>query len=250
MRVGLLSDIHGNSRALEAVLEHGRTQGVDRWLNLGDIFYGPLEPMATYRLLQPLEIPTIQGNQDRDLYDATPEQIARNRTLRYDLEDLGLEPVAWLRSLPKTLEIDGVFACHGTPADDLVYLLEDVSSGHPHVREGDEILRLLGDVRATLIVCGHTHIARTVRLPTGQLVVNPGSVGLPAYDDDSPNYHRMQTYAPEASYAIVERSNEGWSVRHSRVPYDHAAAAAQALRLGRGDWAEWLGTGRASEAHA
>lgn len=244
MRIGLLADIHANRWALEAVLHDAKRRCIDEWLNLGDVLYGPLAPLETFRLLQQIGAGTIQGNEDRRVYDATDTQIATNPTLAFVLHDLGPRPVAWLRSLPKAIDADGVFACHGAPSDDAVYLLEDISSGWPRVRDETEIVALLGGVERSLVVCGHTHVARAVRLAGGQLVVNPGSVGLPAYDDDRPSYHRMETYSPDASYAIVERRDGEWRVEHCRVPYDHRSAAEQARRIGRADWAEWLSTGR------
>jgi predicted phosphodiesterase len=173
MRTGLLADIHANRWALEAVLNDAEGRRVDRWLNLGDVLYGPLAPLETFRLLQQIDAATIQGNEDRRVYEATDEQIATNPTLAHVLLDLGPQPVAWLRSLPKTLDADGVFACHSAPSDDTSYLLEDISSGWPRVRDEVEIVALLGGVETSLVVCGHTHVARAVRLASGQLVMNP-----------------------------------------------------------------------------
>jgi diadenosine tetraphosphatase ApaH/serine/threonine PP2A family protein phosphatase len=141
--------------------------------------------------------------------------------------------------------LDGeVFLCHGTPSSDTTYLLEDVRSGHPVLRAEDEILELLGSVREPVILCGHSHIPRVVRLGNGQLIVNPGSVGLPAYDDDKPVKHFMETYSPHASYAILEKSSVSWEVSLHRVVYDWDEAARQALSIGAEDWAQGIATGR------
>jgi hypothetical protein len=97
---------------------------------------------------------------------------------------------------------------------------------------------------APLILAGHDHLQRTVRLPAGRLVVNPGSVGLPAYTDDTPHPHAMEAGTPHARYAILHSSPEGWQVEHVRLDYDWDAAARTADRNRSPDWAHWLRTGR------
>jgi hypothetical protein len=79
-------------------------------------------------------------------------------------------------------------------------------------------------------------------LSTGQMVLNPGSVGLPAYDDDAPVPHCMESFSPHACYATVA---EGVASFH-RVPYDWNAAAAKVHDLGREDWARGILAGRRS----
>lgn len=88
-RFAVLSDIHGNVWALEAILSHARSKGADRFINLGDTLYGPLAPRATYDRLQSENIITIRGNQDRQIYEATQDEIAANPTLQFILADLG-----------------------------------------------------------------------------------------------------------------------------------------------------------------
>jgi predicted phosphodiesterase len=241
VRTGLLSDIHGNAWALEAVLEDAAARRVDRWINLGDVLYGPLAPLETYRLLTGVDAVTVCGNEDRLVHETASGQAGGNPTVDFVLRECGPEPVEWLRALPPAAEVHGAFyACHGAPESDTEYLLEDVSSGRATIRAPDGILRLLGGVRAPVVVCGHSHIHRTVQLPEGPLVVNPGSVGLPAYDDDSPVRHRMETFSPNAAYAIMERRGDGWLIEHYAVPYDYRRAVRRASHLGRGDWARWL----------
>src|ERR1041385_1187280 len=97
--VAVLADIHANVWALEAVLNDLKSQGVFTLLNLGDILYGPLKPRATYELLQSVEVRmTISGNQDRQIHERSPA----HPTLDYTLQDLGAEPVEWLKTLPAT----------------------------------------------------------------------------------------------------------------------------------------------------
>lgn len=211
MKIAAISDIHSNVFALESVIADVEARKIDLVVNLGDVFYGPMEPRATYDLLAKRNYPTICGNQDRQIYDATPEEIASNPTMAYVIEDLGDEPLAWLQKLPFDTHLtDDIYLCHGSPQDDMEYLLEDVSNGHASVRADSDIIRLMTGVYSPLVICGHTHIPRTVVLSTGQLIVNPGSVGLPAYSDDLPVAHAMENYSAHASYAIIEKHAAGW----------------------------------------
>jgi hypothetical protein len=76
------------------------------------------------------------------------------------------------------------------------------------------------------------------------VVVNPGSVGVPAYDDNASVRHFMETHAPHASYAVLEESRPGFAVSFHRVPYKWDEAAKQARDLNREDWARGIATGR------
>jgi putative phosphoesterase len=233
MRIAVLADIHANVWALEAVLADVRKHGCDALWNLGDILHGALRPRATYELLRDAGVAlTIFGNQDRELDD-------------WMIRDAGPEAIDWLRGLPATAVFeDEVLLCHGSPTDDTCYLLEDVSSGHPVVRDDEEIVKLLDGASYAVIVCGHTHIPRLVRLANGQMIVNPGSVGVAAYSDDSPVPHAMEAYSPDASYAILEKTRAGWEVTFRKVPYDTREAARAAAERGRSDWAYQIATGR------
>ena len=76
-------------------------------------------------------------------------------------------------------------------------------------------------LKASLIICGHTHIPRIVSVtsPTGGhliTVINPGSVGLPAYDDEYPFIHHIENGSYHARYAIAERKATGWQVERRR----------------------------------
>ncbi|MDO6706923.1 metallophosphoesterase [Photobacterium sp. 1_MG-2023] len=247
-KYAVLSDIHSNVFALEAVVEDATWKGATRLVNLGDILYGPIAPRATFDFLKARDVITISGNQDRQIYASTQAEIAANPTLQFILEDLGEAPVEWLKQLPFDLQIESdLYACHGTPTDDLVYLLEDIRSGSPQVKPDVEIIGALGGVTSGLILCGHTHIPRCIQVSTGQRVINPGSVGLQAYLDELPFPHAMQNYTPQASYALIEEGIHGqWDVSFHRVDYDVDCAVSAARAQGREDWAHCLKTGRCS----
>ena len=248
MRIAILSDIHGNAFALKAVLEHLRTLQIDKMVNLGDIFYGPVAPRATYDLLQEYEFVTIRGNQDRQIYESTDVEIEANPTMGFVLNELQGEPLTWLKNIPVDLQLDDrVYLCHGGPNDDMMYLVENIRSGSSVVRPDKEILKRLEGQKSSLILCGHTLIPRSILLSSGQQIVNPGSVGLPAYFDDLPVNHSMENYSYHASFAVIERQNDGWLVEHYKLPYDVEAAAEECLKRRRDDWAYLLRTGRVEQ---
>lgn len=230
--------------ALEAVLNDLRTQAPDLVVNLGDLFTGPFDPAGSADVQIALGCPTLAGNHERNLLegDDTSSSVAFAR-LR-----LSAAHLSWIKSLPKTLPLaDGdVFACHGSPAGgDLDYLLEDVVSGRPVLMVEDAIRSKLDGIGgATLVLCGHTHMPRVVQLGT-VLVVNPGSVGMPAYADEHPVPHAMESGSPHARYALATRESSGlWSVELRAIAYDWNQAAQQAHANGRPAVARWTATGR------
>ncbi len=246
MKIAVISDIHSNIFALEKVFEDIEKNSIETIINLGDILYGPIAPLETYELLKKKEIITISGNQDRQLYESTKKEIDKNPTLKFILEDLSDEAISWIKALPfdKQLSKD-IYLCHGTPNDDLEYLLEDISTGFAKLREDKEILKRLNGNKTNLILCGHTHTPRTVYTSSNQIIVNPGSVGLPAYTDKEPIKHSMQTFSNHSSYCIIEKIEENkYNVNHKKIAYDYKKACNEAKKRNRLDWVHFLSTGR------
>jgi hypothetical protein len=93
------------------------------------------------------------------------------------------------------------------------------------------------------VLCGHSHVPRDLVLGNVR-IVNPGSVGLQAYDDGQPLPHVVENGDARARYALLESDAQGWQVMLRAVPYAHELAAARAESQGRGDWADALRTGR------
>ena len=245
MKIAVLSDIHSNVFALDAVIKDLKRHSVDLKANLGDILYGPVAPMSTFELLMEHDFITISGNQDRQIYESTDEEIESNPTMQFILDDLGSKPLEWMKSLPFDKQVnEDVYFCHGTPKNDLVYLLEDVSRGYALLRSDNEIIDLLAGQKSKLICCGHTHTPRAVNLSSGQLIVNPGSVGLQAYTDEEPVVHSMENFTHHASYSIVEKVDSEWVVQNIKVPYDYQRAVNESKKRNRSDWVHFLSTGR------
>ena len=248
VRFAVISDIHGNRWALEAVLEDADRRSVDALLDLGDSLYGPLDPGGCAAILGARGVASVCGNQDRIILQ--PPAADDSQTLRYTRACLSREQLRRLASHPTASSpCDGVFCCHGSPRSDEEYLLEGLSSGGVALRPSEEISACLAGLGGGLVLCGHSHLPRTVWLDDGRLVVNPGSVGLPAYTEELPVPYAIETGSPHARYAIVERVAASWRVQHIAVPYDWEAASRTAEGHGRTDWAEWLRTGRASNAN-
>lgn len=245
-KLAVLSDIHSNVYALKAVVDDAKSKGVTNFINLGDILYGPIAPKETYDYLRVLDALTISGNQDRQIYEATQTEIDSNPTMQFILNDLGNSPLEWMKQLPFDLHVTtDIYACHGTPTDDLVYLLEDISTGKAEVRKDHEIIKLLNGINSPIVLCGHTHTPRCVELSTGQLIINPGSVGLQAYTDEDPNVHSMQNYSSKASYVTLSKDSDNkWNVDFHKVTYDVSKAIDAAKTQGRDDWGHYLSTGR------
>ena len=244
--IAVLSDIHGNSWALRAVLEDIERRGIERLVNLGDSLYGPLDPAGTAEILIARGMPTVRGNEDRLLVAASPE-AANSPSLEFTRNSLAAEHVRWLEALEMTTTAySDFFLCHGTPERDDEYLLHRVSEEGARPATPSEVEAKVGHSDRPVVLCGHDHVARTMRLPNGMLVVDPGSLGVPAYRDELPYPHVMESGTPHARYSVVSWCGDGWQAEERAVEYEWDVAAEVALKNHRPDWARWLRTGRAS----
>jgi putative phosphoesterase len=188
VRVLVVSDVHGNWPALEAVAAVPH----DLVLCLGDIVgYGP-QPAECLRWLRARNAEIVQGNHDRALADDVPprcrpdfERLA-TATAGIARRQLGDEEKAFLRALPRTrrLTLDGkrVVMVHATPVDPLYSYLP---------LDPEQWRRAVVGIEADLLLVGHTHLPFQFELDRLR-VLNPGSVGLPKDGD------------PRAAYAVIE----------------------------------------------
>lgn len=244
MRIAVISDVHGNLPALEAVLAAIEAEDADLTVNLGDLLSGYVQPAQTADLLVVAGLPTVRGNHERQLLTLPRERMGMTDRVAHD--EMSATHREWLASLPATLEpAPGVLAFHGTPTDDLRYLLHTVTAEGAREATAAEVAERLGDVSGyRLLLCGHTHLAGWMRLPGGPLVVNPGSVGWPAYRDDEPFPHRMEAGTPHARYAVCDDVGGEWRVEFRQVAYPWERAAARAGERGRPDVAAALRSGK------
>lgn len=181
-RVAALYDIHGNLPALEAVLGELRRERVEQIVVGGDVFPGPMASEAFARLLnldQPIEF--ILGNCEvallaaREGRDPGRMPDRAKDSMRWCAAQISANDERMLRSWPKTvtLNIEGLGAvlfCHGTPRNE-----DEIFT---RLTSDSAVMPALADVRAKVVVCGHTHM-QFDRVIGDIRVVNAGSVGMP-----------------------------------------------------------------------
>ena len=213
MRLAVISDIHANIVALEAVLKECGARGVEGILSLGDLVgHGP-RPNEVVARVKAHGISGIAGNYDLAVchvdaargaaeYLKSPISEAAMQTYLWTREKTSLESLEYLAGLPASLCIDeGEISfqfVHGSPAAPNEYL---------YPQGGEERLeKLLSDANVDVLVAGHTHLPMARRVGE-RLVLNPGSVGRPKDGD------------PRASFIVLDTEN-GLRVEHIRVIFD------------------------------
>ena len=218
MRIALISDLHANEVALNAVLNNINRVGVDQIVCLGDVAtLGPL-PGSVIQTLRNLGCLCILGNHDEFLLN--PELIHTYTEIPVIVEavdwcrsQLSREELDFLRTFQASVEIllderSKLLLFHGSPRSHM----EDILSTTPP----DELDQLLAGHKATAMAGGHTHI-QMLRQHRGMLVVNPGSVGLPFKEYVA---GRAPTVMDYAEYATVEAVHGEISVSLRRVSLD------------------------------
>jgi predicted phosphodiesterase len=241
VRIAVIADIHGNMPALEAVLADIRRRDIDRAVNLGDCVSGPLWPREVCDLLMVRDDLTIRGNHDRWVSGADPTRMGASD--RYAYSQLNQDHRSWLAARPTSANADhDILACHGTPTDDNRYLIEEALEGRLVRAHPSTIRERLGDIRAHVVLCGHSHQQHLIQLPNGPLILNPGSVGCPSYDDPGADPHVSESGSPHARYAILIAERDQRSVELIAISYDWKAASARAEANGRPEWAYGLRT--------
>jgi putative phosphoesterase len=171
-RVAAISDIHGNLPALEAVLADVERADVDAVVVAGDTISGPWAA-EVFDLAKELGALVVRGNADREVIERSDRF---GPLARWSADRLGDERLAFAASWPLTVELDvaglgAVLVCHSTPeSEDPIYT---------SVTPEDELHALFADVRADVVLCGHTHMRYDRALAGGLRLVNPGSVGMP-----------------------------------------------------------------------
>jgi predicted phosphodiesterase len=246
MKIAVIADIHGNLAALEAVLDDlQRRGGADIIVNLGDCVSGPLWPRETFDLLEKLAAPTVRGNHDRRVAEDISDKMWLSD--RFAHERLTPAQRAHLGALPMRLEIaPSVLAFHARPDHDESYLMDEVVNGHLVRAPLAAIEKRLATLEpaARLLLCGHSHRPELLRLSDGRMIFNPGSVGCPAYEDDSEPAHVSEQGSPHARYGSVELRGVGEPCfEFFAVEYDWESAARRAEQAGRAGWAHALRTG-------
>lgn len=241
--IALISDIHGNSWALTEVIADIKRKGIQTIVNLGDSLYGPLDPKGTYQLLNENNVISISGNQDRSIIESM-NKTSDLITMEYVKSQINEKIVLWLNTLPFDMIHDNnIYCCHASPQSDSTYLLEKLQPNYVSIKENHEIENLLSDIDQKIVLCGHSHIQRIINTEN-KIVINPGSVGLPAFDDDLPIPHKMENFCSHAKYSTVKIFSNNIKIEQVSLFYDYKAAVKAAEKNNRNDWAKWIKTGR------
>ena len=228
MLLCVISDIHGNLPALEAVLTEVSTDPVDQIVCLGDVALGP-QPAETLARVRALECPVVMGNWDAWAVDGFPEGEGDLWATFVEQGEwwaakLSAEDAAFIRTFaPRVeLELDGVpiLCFHGSPSsyDDMIL------AATPH----EDIVRMFAGLPHPVMVGGHSHV-QLVRVVEGTLLVNPGSVGLPFRGIP---LGQLQLISPWAEYALVRVDDGRVSVELRRTLYDVEEMLARTIESG------------------
>jgi predicted phosphodiesterase len=206
MRVAILSDLHGNTVALDACLADLAAQGgADRIVAAGDLCMDGPRPRGVIRRLREAGADVVRGNTDRmiafeDLAHVDDDECD---AIRWQREALGPELVAWLGAAPAAITIGddagGLYVTHATQHADDEHVWPDAPD--------HQLERMTAGIAQRTFAFGHLHVPY-VRAWRDRLFVNVASAGLPKDGD------------PRAHYAILVRHGGGWSVRSRRVAFD------------------------------
>ncbi|WP_345948590.1 metallophosphoesterase family protein [Mucilaginibacter sp. PAMB04274] len=240
----ILSDIHGNSLALQAVLKDIQLKQVDTIINLGDHVFGALEPEVSAKIIQQVNMLCISGNTDREILESLDKPSEKENMERVKA-DLSVQTINWLKNLPTTAICDDLFfVCHGTPESDNEYFLEKVTAHGVFVYNDEELIEKTKYIKQRIILCGHSHVNRVVYLSNGKIILNPGSVGLPAYLGNGENRFAMESMTPHAKYALVRADGDCVFIEQVLCHYNWQRASKAALLNGSEKWAQFLLHGR------
>jgi predicted phosphodiesterase len=237
VRLALISDIHGNSVALEAVLSRLATQNVTQLICLGDVASTGPQPREVIKRLQEIDCPVVMGNMDAWLLRPEPKtqpDLRRQRWQDMDLwcaEQLSSADQAYLRTFQPTIECplpDGkmLLCYHGSPRSYQERILPTTAE--------EELEQAFAGTRGDIMVGGHTHV-QMVRRSKDILVLNPGSVGL-AMDRVSPMEEIRQP--SWAEYAIVDCDGTSLQMELHRLAFD-LQAFIQAMNVSGMPHAAW-----------
>jgi predicted phosphodiesterase len=232
MRLAIISDIHGNAVALEAVLADLASHPADQLVCLGDAIQGGPQPAEVVAHLRALACPVVMGNADAWLLSG---QETGSETVSPAQEAMRQWSLGRLSSADRRFISDFVPTCtiplpggktllafHGSPTSFDDILLPDT----PY----EDFARLYGPSAPAILTGGHTHLQHIRRLGE-TFYFNPGSVGV-VYDhhqeaDGSETPPRLD---PRAEYAVLEVTSERLALEFRRVPFavDRLIQAAQA----------------------
>ncbi len=206
MRIAFFSDLHGNVAALERIIPAIEAEAVNLVINLGDSFAGAMFPRETAELLFSQPITHLRGNHERIMTSGIPHMPMPDQFAVDALEEKQLALIAGFAEVLRPRP--DILALHGIPGDDTTGFLETADHGGLRVATDKEIDARIGKEAATLILCGHTHVPRASRRPSGQLVLCPGSAHRPLFENN-PTLD-LQWSPGTTCYAIADDGPGSW----------------------------------------
>jgi len=224
MRIAIISDMHGNCVALDAVLADLRRDTLDQVVCLGDAIQGGPQPAQVVARLRDLGCPVVMGNADSWLLtgeetgdeNIPAERLRKMNEVRdWSLAQLSGDDRAFIARFQPTVEIPlgagrNLLCFHGSPKsfDDVIL---------PTTPEA-EFQVLLGAFAAHVLTGGHTHMQQIRRIgASDSFFFNPGSVGF-AYSHEQPDEHFRAD--PWADYAVLTSEGGRLALEFRRVPFD------------------------------
>ena len=230
-RIAILSDIHGDTTALEAVIADARALGATEYWLLGDILLPGPGREDLFELLDAIPITAaVRGNWDDCLLEALdgecgledPQEIQLLRLTQYLMEGLDPKRIDWLRSLPlvEKKEVNGIrfSLTHNLP--------EKNYGGDLRPANATENFDQLLDDQTDLAIYGHVHKQLLRYGSQGQQILNPGTIGMPYFDWEPIQNHRAQ-------YALIDVEEDGMTnLQFRKVAYDYEAELQDAKDKG------------------
>jgi len=239
MKIAVISDIHGNIDALEAIMEDIKNEGCEKVFVLGDYAMAGPEPSLVvdwfFKKQFDDNYKMIQGNTDLMIADFNNELYETlkikapimSEALKNDASILNPIQKDFLKNLPVQLEIeeDGVkiLLVHGSPRKNN----EDISPDLPL----EKVEEMLENVTADVVLCGHTHLPCGYQTSKKQTVVNVGSVGRPFTEDPKSCYLKMTITNGKCifEHRFIEYDKEKASTRLRKRTFSGAEKLAEML---------------------
>lgn len=230
-RIAILSDIHGDTTALKAVIANARALGATEYWLLGDILLPGPGREDLFELLDAIPITAaVRGNWDDCVLEALdgeygledPQEIQLLRLTQYLMEGLDPKRIDWLRSLPlvEKKEVNGIrfSLTHNLP--------EKNYGGDLRPANVTENFDQLLDDQTDMAIYGHVHKQLLRYGSQGQQILNPGTIGMPYFDWEPIQNHRAQ-------YALIDVEEDGvTNLQFRKVAYDYEAELQDAKDKG------------------
>jgi putative phosphoesterase len=235
--LAIISDVHGNAVALEAVVADAARNEIVDIVCLGDLAAGGPQPREVLQRLRELGCRAVRGNADGWLLTGLPpgSSSATQRlaeVARWARDQLSQEDLDYLAALPTTLETTHgavrIFCFHGSPRSDIEGLL--ASSPESELQAAFD-----SAANAQVLAGGHTHV-QLLRLFGDRMLLNPGSVGLPL-GSVAATVAGGLPLPTRAEYALLRAADSSMEVSFLRVPIDVGAVAAATAVMPHASWA-------------